>query len=81
MKKFTCHRDGTVTFYNGFDWERSASIPSHVWNSFTPANTAIHGLTAAEQKEIRSEAAADERHDRKTYAEMSQVERDAYNNL
>lgn len=33
--KFTCHRDGTVTFYNGFTWERSSHIPSHVWDAFT----------------------------------------------
>lgn len=84
--KFTCHRDGTVTFFNGFDWERSSHIPSHVWDTFTTeestrANTAIHGMTAAEQKVLRREAAADERHDRKAYAEMSQVERDAHDNL
>lgn len=81
-----CHRDLTVTFYNGFNWERSRHIPSRVWDEFTPeerarANTAIHGLTRAEQKELRAERAAELAHDRKVYAEMSQAERDAHNNL
>lgn len=85
-KKFTCHRDGTVSFYNGFTWERSKTIPSHVWDGFTPeeatkANTAIHGLTAGEQKDLRRERAAELRADRQTYEQMSQVERDAHDNL
>jgi hypothetical protein len=86
LNKFTCHRDGSVTFYNGFTWERSRHIPSHVWGGFTPeqsirANTAIHGLTPAEQKELRRECAAELAADRQTYAEMSQCERDAHDNL
>lgn len=86
MNKFTCHRDGTVTFYNGFSWERSSHIPSHVWRDFTPqertrANTAIHGLTPGEQKELRRERATELAADRQAYAEMSQAERDAHDNL
>jgi hypothetical protein len=85
-KKFTCHRDGTVSFYNGFTWERSKNIPAHVWRALTPgestrANTAIHGLTAAEQKELRRERKTELAADRQTYAEMSQCERDAHDNL
>ncbi len=84
--KFTCHRDGTVTFYNGFTWERGSHIPSHVWAALTPsevirANSAIHGLTLREQKELRRERAAELRAGRQAYAEMSQVERDAHDNL
>lgn len=85
-KKFTCHRDGTVSFYNGFTWERSKNMPSHVWTALTPnevvrANTAIHGLTRLEQKELRAERTAELAADRETYAQMSQTERDAHDNL
>lgn len=85
-KKFTCHRDGTVTFYNGFTWESSAHIPPHVWGGFTPeertrANTTIHGLTPHEQKELRRERTEELTYDRKAYDEMSQVERDAHDNI
>jgi hypothetical protein len=84
--KFTCHRNGTVTFFNGFDWERSSHIPSRVWGDFTPeerqrANTAIHGLTPAEQKELRRARSAELAADRQAYSEMSLVERDAHDNL
>lgn len=85
-KKFTCHRGGTVTFYNGFSWERSSHIPPHVWDAFTPeertrANTAIHGMTPTEQKELRRERVAELKSDRETYEQMSQAERGAHDNL
>ena len=85
-KKFTCHRDGTVSFYNGFTWERARNMPAHVWNGLTTdertrANTAIHGLSASEQRELRRERAAELKSDRETYEQMSQVERDAHDNL
>jgi len=85
-KKFTIHRDGTVSFYNGFTWERAKNIPSHVWGAFAPeqstrANAAIHGLRAAEQKELRRERSVELAADRQTYKEMSQRVRDAHDNL
>ena len=81
--KFTCHRDGTVTFYNGFAWARSSHIPSSVWRRFTPhertrANTALYGTTS---KEFRRERASEMAADRQAYDEMSQVERDAHDNM
>ncbi len=84
-KKFTTHHDGTVTFYNGFSWERCGNIPTHVWDEFTPsecarANTAIYGLTVAEQRELRREQREDLAEDRKHCEEISQVERDARDN-
>ena len=86
MKKFTCHRDGTVSFFNGYDWERSKNIPSNIWRTFSReealrANTTINKISRAEQNELRRDRCTELEAARKDYAAMSQFERDAHDNL
>jgi hypothetical protein len=86
----TYHRDGTVSYWSVYTqcWERrpANSIPRDDLAAMNAderlrVESAKTGYSLAELRDIRADARANDTHDRRAYAEMTQAERDAHDNL